>query len=171
MRSSPVPQRGGFVLGFAFFRKPGSHCKSDCSIQENFGRWESPRILSRSVLSKEEGVDYVPSPTLRNIEKHRKDFTVFSHLDHDVGGRSWRGKCISFCGVRKQESRVSEKKRFLGSDCGRTCESASAFRPLRQESGEGTDMCLDNAPVFAFSRQQSVPFVQRSVYSVATVCA
>ena len=35
---------------------------------------------------KEEGTDYVSSPTLKNIEEHRKNFTVFSHLDHDVGG-------------------------------------------------------------------------------------
>ena len=35
---------------------------------------------------KEEGMDYVSSPTLRNIDKHRDKFTVFSHLDHDSAG-------------------------------------------------------------------------------------
>ena len=31
-------------------------------------------------------MDYVSSPTLKNIEKHRDHFTVFSHLDHDTAG-------------------------------------------------------------------------------------
>ena len=37
-------------------------------------------------FTKEDGMDYASSPTLKNVEKHRKDFTVFSHLDHDVSG-------------------------------------------------------------------------------------
>ena len=53
---------------------------------------------------KEDGADYVSSPTLKNIEEHRKNFTVFSHLDHDVGGG--HGGVDSFlAGVRKQESK------------------------------------------------------------------
>ena len=54
-----------------------------------------------SFFPKEEGADYVPSPTLKNIEKHRKDFTVFSHLDHDVGG-GHGGVNAFLSGVRKQ---------------------------------------------------------------------
>ena len=49
---------------------------------------------------KEEGMDYVSSPTLRNIDKHRDNFTVFSHLDHDSAG-GHGGVNAFLTGVRK----------------------------------------------------------------------
>ena len=52
---------------------------------------------------KEEGMDYVSSPTLRNIDKHRDNFTVFSNLDHDSPG-GHGGVNAFLTGVRKQES-------------------------------------------------------------------
>ena len=90
---------------------------------------------------KEEGVDYVPSPTLKNIEKHRKGFTVFSHLDHDVGG-GHAGVNAFLCGVRKQESNgFPEKNVSLDQIAAEHVGSASRFPSITAGIGEGTDMC------------------------------
>ena len=90
---------------------------------------------------KEEGADYVPSPTLRNIEKHRKDFTVFSHLDHDVGG-GHGGVNAFLSGVRKQESKgISEKNVSLDQIAAEHVGSAARFPSITAGIGEGTDMC------------------------------
>ena len=35
---------------------------------------------------KEAGRDYAITPLLGPLEKHRNDFNVFSHLDHDIKG-------------------------------------------------------------------------------------
>jgi hypothetical protein len=76
---------------------------------------------------KQEGTDYVSSPTLKNVEKHRKDFTVFSHLDHDVSGG--HGGVNSFLsGVRKQESKgFPEKNVSLDQIACRTCGQCGTF--------------------------------------------
>ena len=98
---------------------------------------------------KEEGVDYVPSPTLKNIEKHRKGFTVFSHLDHDVGG-GHAGVNAFLCGVRKQESNgFPEKNASLTRLRPNTLEVLPAFHPLRQESGK-VRICAGRARVCVF---------------------
>ena len=90
---------------------------------------------------KEEGSDYVPSPTLKNIEKHRKDFTVFSHLDHDVGG-GHGGVNAFLSGVRKQESKgFSEKNVSLDQIAAEHVGSAARFPSITAGIGEGTDMC------------------------------
>ena len=90
---------------------------------------------------KEEGADYVPSPTLRNIEKHRKDFTVFSHLDHDVGG-GHGGVNAFLSGVRKQESKgFAEKNVSLDQIAAEHVGSAARFPSITAGIGEGTDMC------------------------------
>ena len=33
-----------------------------------------------------EGVDYISTPTLKPLETHRNDLTVFSNLDHELNG-------------------------------------------------------------------------------------
>ena len=90
---------------------------------------------------KESGADYVSSPTLKNIEKHRKDFTVFSHLDHDVGG-GHGGVNAFLSGVRKQESKgFSEKNVSLDQIAAEHVGSAARFPSITTGIGEGTDMC------------------------------
>ncbi len=66
------------------------------------------------------GVNYASSDTLKNIEKHRKNFTVFSNLDHDTtGGHS--GVNAFLTGIRKEESGgFPEKKRLSRPSRGRT---------------------------------------------------
>ena len=90
---------------------------------------------------KGDGTDYVSSPTLKNIEKHRKDFTVFSHLDHDVsGGHSGVNAFLS--GVRKQESKgFSEKNVSLDQIAAEHVGSSARFPSITAGIGEGTDMC------------------------------
>ena len=90
---------------------------------------------------KEKGTDYVSSPTLKNIEKHRKDFTVFSHLDHDSGG-GHGGVNAFLTGVRKQESNgFPEKNVSLDQIAAEHLGSASRFPSITAGIGEGTDMC------------------------------
>ena len=87
-----------------------------------------------SLFPKEEGMDYVSSPTLKNIEKHRDHFTVFSHLDHDTAG-GHGGVNAFLTGVRKQESRGFPEKCFPRSD--RLLSMSGllpAFLPLPLES-------------------------------------
>ena len=90
---------------------------------------------------KEEGTDYVSSPTLKNIEGHRKNFTVFSHLDHDVGGG--HGGVNSFLtGVKKQESKgFPEKNVSLDQIAAEHVGTAARFPSITAGIGEGTDMC------------------------------
>ena len=90
---------------------------------------------------KEEGTDYVSSPTLKNIEEHRKNFTVFSHLDHDVGGG--HGGVNSFLtGVKKQESKgFPEKNISLDQIAAEHVGTAARFPSITAGIGEGTDMC------------------------------
>ncbi len=49
-------------------------------ISNNYG------IYKKAFFPKEAGVDYTMPGTLKPLEKHRKDFTVFSHLDHGIPG-------------------------------------------------------------------------------------
>ena len=90
---------------------------------------------------KEKGADYISSPTLKNIQKHRKDFTVFSHLDHDSGG-GHGGVNAFLTGVRKQESNgFPEKNVSLDQVAAEHVGSASRFPSITAGIGEGTDMC------------------------------
>ena len=90
---------------------------------------------------KQSGMNYIPSPTLKNIEGHRKNFTVFSHLDHDVGGG--HGGVNSFLtGVKKQESKgFPEKNVSLDQIAAEHVGTAARFPSITAGIGEGTDMC------------------------------
>ncbi len=87
------------------------------------------------------GMDYVSSPTLKNIGKHRKNFTVFSNLDHDATG-GHGGVNAFLTGVRKQESAgFPEKNVSLDQIAAEHVGSASRFPSITAGIGEGTDMC------------------------------
>lgn len=49
------------------------------------------------------GADYALTPLLEPLEAHRKNFTVFSHLDHDVSG-GHRGVHAFLSGIKDQDS-------------------------------------------------------------------
>ena len=90
---------------------------------------------------KAAGADYVSSQTLKNIEKHRKNFTVFSNLDHDAtGGHS--GVNAFLTGIRKKESDgFSEKNISLDQVAAEHSGSAARFPSITAGLAEGTDMC------------------------------
>lgn len=95
----------------------------------------------RAFFPKESGIDYASSPTLRNIQKHRKNFTVFSHLDHDVGG-GHGGVNAFLTGIRKQESKgFPEKNVSLDQVAAEHVGSSARFPSITAGIGEGTDMC------------------------------
>ena len=100
---------------------------------------------------KDAGSDYISSPTLRNIEKHRKDFTVFSHLDHDVGG-GHGGVNAFLSGVRKQESKgFPEKNVSIDQIAAEHVGSVSRFPSITAGIGGGR-ICAGHEPGFGFHR-------------------
>ena len=63
------------------------------SLSNNYG------IYKKGFFPKEAGKDYTLTPTLKPLERHRKDFTVFSNLDHgNTGGH--QGVPVLLSGVR-----------------------------------------------------------------------
>jgi hypothetical protein len=50
------------------------------SLSNNYG------IYRKGFFPAKAGTDYVLTPTLKPLERHRQDFTVFSNLDHGIGG-------------------------------------------------------------------------------------
>ena len=70
--------------------------------------------------------------TLKNIEKHRDHFTVFSHLDHDTAG-GHGGVNTFLTGVRKQESGVPGKKCSLDQIAAEHVGSAARFPSITLE--------------------------------------
>jgi len=49
-------------------------------LSNNYG------VYRKAFFPEQPGRDYEMSPTLAPLEKHREDFTVFSHLDHGISG-------------------------------------------------------------------------------------
>lgn len=60
-------------------------------------------MLPRSFFPKSAGADYETPEVLEPLEHLRKDFTVFSHLDHDVTG-GHRAVHAYLCGIRDQDA-------------------------------------------------------------------
>ena len=91
---------------------------------------------------KEAGADYRSSPTLKNIEKHRKDFTVFSNLDDGAhGGHSGVHAFLSG-GIRKEESGgFPEKNISLDQVAAEHSGSTARFPSINAGLEGGTDMC------------------------------
>ena len=96
----------------------------------------------QAFFPKEAGADYVSSPTLKNIEKHRKDFTVFSNLDDGAhGGHSGVHAFLSG-GIRKEESGgFPEKNISLDQVAAEHSGSTARFPSITAGLAEGTDMC------------------------------
>ena len=91
---------------------------------------------------KAAGADYVSSQTLKNIEKHRKDFTVFSNLDDGAhGGHSGVHAFLSG-GIRKEESGgFPEKNISLDQVAAEHSGSTARFPSINAGLAGGTDMC------------------------------
>jgi hypothetical protein len=60
-------------------------------------------MLPEAFFPAETGPDYATPESLRALDHLRKDFTVFSHLDHDVSG-GHRAVHAFLCGIRDQDA-------------------------------------------------------------------
>jgi hypothetical protein len=94
-----------------------------------------------------EGRDYAISKTLAPLQAHRRDFTVFSHLDHNSKGG--HGAVHSFLtGVKKEESAgFPEKNISIDQVAAEHVGSATRYPSITAGIGEGTDMCWNRAGV------------------------
>ena len=117
---------------------------------------------------EEAGADYVSSQTLKNIERHRKDFTVFSNLDDGAhGGHSGVHAFLSG-GIRKEESGgFPEKNISLDQVAAEYSGSTTRFPSINAGLGEGTDMCWNRTgvripPINNPARLFEALFVERS---------
>ncbi len=94
-----------------------------------------------------EGRDYAISKTLAPLQKHRGDFTVFSHLDHSAkGGHSAVHAFLT--GVKKEESAgFPEKNISIDQVAAEHVGAATRYPSITAGLGEGTNMCWNRAGV------------------------
>jgi hypothetical protein len=93
------------------------------------------------------GKDYVPSSTLKPLEMHRDDLTVFSHLDHGLNGghKAVQGFLTS---IKKEEAAgFPEKNISLDQAAAKNVGSSTRFPSINTGIEGGTDMCWTRAGV------------------------
>ena len=93
------------------------------------------------------GKDYVATSTLKPLEAHRNDLTVFSNLDHELNGghRAVQGFLTS---IKKEESAgFPEKNISLDQAAAGLVGSATRFPTINTGIVNGTDMCWTRAGV------------------------
>ena len=77
----PLPLlRSLSFAGQAPGKEPGKPVKRFVSVSNNYG------IYAKAFFPDQAGKDYVLPSTLQPMERHRKEFTVFSNLDHGLPG-------------------------------------------------------------------------------------
>ena len=93
------------------------------------------------------GQGYTPTSTLKPLDKHRKNLTVFSHLDDGLSGghRAVQG---FLTGIRKEEAAgFPEKNISLDQAAAEHVGSATRFPVINTAIDGGTDMCWTRAGV------------------------
>ena len=121
---------------------------------------------------KNAGLDYETSLTLGAIDEHRRDFTVFSHLDHDLNGGH---KAVHgfLSGVKKSEaSGFAEKNMTIDQAAAEFVGSAARYPSITAGLAGGTDMCWTRSgvnipPVNSPARLFEALFVNSSEASIA----
>ncbi len=96
---------------------------------------------------KTSGEDYTPTSTLKPLEKHRENLSVFSHLDHGLNGghKAVQGFLTS---IKKEEAAgFPEKNISLDQAAAEQVGSATRFASINTAIGDGTDMCWTRAGV------------------------
>ncbi len=96
---------------------------------------------------KTAGKDYQPTSTLRPLNVHRDDVTVFSHLDHELNGG--HSAVHGFLTSIKKEEAVGFPTKNLSLDqaAAEHVGSATRFASINTGIGAGTDMCWTRAGV------------------------
>lgn len=93
------------------------------------------------------GKDYVATSTLKPLETHRDDLTVFSHLDHGLNGghKAVQGFLTS---IKKEEAAgFPEKNISLDQAAAEHVGSSTRFPSINTGIVDGTDMCWTRAGV------------------------
>ncbi len=96
---------------------------------------------------QEAGKNYTPTSTLKPLETHRDEFTVFSNLDHGLNGghRAVQGFLTS---IKKEEAAgFPEKNVSLDQAAAEHVGSATRFPSINTGIVNGTDMCWTRAGV------------------------
>lgn len=93
------------------------------------------------------GKDYVPTSTLKPLEMHRNDLTVFSHLDHELNGghKAVQGFLTS---IKKEDAAGFPQKNIsLDQAAAEHVGSSTRFPSINTGIDGGTDMCWTRAGV------------------------
>ena len=96
---------------------------------------------------KATGKDYVATSTLKPLEAHRDQLTVFSHLDHELNGghKAVQGFLTS---IKKEEAAgFPEKNISLDQVAAEHVGSSTRFPSINTGILKGTDMCWSRAGV------------------------
>jgi len=96
---------------------------------------------------KDSGKDYTSTSTLKPLEKHRDDLTVFSHLDHELNGghKAVQGFLTS---IKKEEAAgFPAKNMSLDQMAAEHVGSTTRFPSVNTGIVNGTDMCWTRAGV------------------------
>lgn len=108
---------------------------------------QSPWILSGQLFSARIGQELHPSSTLKPLEEHRENLSVFSNLDHGLSG-GHKGVQGFLTGIKKEESAgFPEKNISLDQAAAEHAGSAARFSSINTGIGDGTDMCWTRAGV------------------------
>ena len=93
------------------------------------------------------GKNYVPTSTLKPLETHRDNLTVFSHLDHGLNGghKAVQGFLTS---IKKEEAAgFPEKNISVDQAAAEHVGSSTRFSSINTGIEGGTDMCWNRAGV------------------------
>lgn len=89
---------------------------------------------------EQSGKDYETSLSLKYIDSHRDDFTIFSNLDHGTGG-GHSGVHVFLSSIRKEEAAgFPEKNMTLDQVAAEHVGSTTRFPSITAGLGGGTDM-------------------------------
>ena len=135
-----LPAFESFNTGFAASAKSASARKLVC-VGSHLGFWPGGFFPEAS------GKDYRTSQTLKPIDRHREDFTVFSNLDHDLNG-GHRAVHSFLSGVKKSESGgFAEKNMTIDQAAAEFSGSSARYPSITAGIGGGTDMCWTRSGV------------------------
>lgn len=96
---------------------------------------------------KDAGSNFTPSPTLKPLDEHRNDLSVFSNLDHGLNG-GHKGVQGFLTSIRKEEAAgFPEKNISLDQAAAEHVGSATRYSSINTSIGQGTDMCWTRAGV------------------------
>ena len=110
-------------------------------LSNNYG------IYKNGFFPSSAGTNYALTPTLKPLEAHRNELTVFSHLDHGLNGGH---KAVQgfLTGIKKEEAAgFPQKNLSLDQAAAEHVGSSTRFPSVNTGIEGGTDMCWTRAGV------------------------